>query len=447
LKYEDLYLTTFETPEHDPPHIQILWVSEDKDANLFPSRLPLPLLRDPIQRFRGGRVQKAYGYPICWSQPNFEWYPYLPAVVTFNYPIFRLMSTDPTIIHGPSGYKLSDDDISLWRNVEYVISTAIRALQTDRLLPLGHQEPRPPSEYGYTRVYSQEKFSRKAVMKSLNAFQRLLAYCSYSLAGRCCSPDPLKPAGNIEEVFSLVYQQLDQSSSGVHILAKDLYWTLHEIYSTRNFTGIVVAYSEQYNFPAVNSMYHHRVPVYISWPFNRNPYLKFDQSFYIRRWLPLLSMVQKFEQPPHPSGPLNNPPNPTPLSSITYKQTYDTPMDYVNKRCKEIPDELARSPNKQSMQDRLRSAQKITSIGKASYYTFEQVTVVSQTGEMKERWVRKLLTRHEALEHFEDVDNAELWYDHLFRFPFSFLSNLVGLTASRINGTIPTRSPLGKADT
>jgi hypothetical protein len=63
------------------------------------------------------------------------------------------------------------------------------------------------------------------------------------------------------------------------------------------------------------------------------------------------------------------------------------------------------------MQDRLQSAQKFTSIGSASYYTFEQVAVADErAGELKERWIRKLLTRHEALEHFQYVDNAELWY-------------------------------------
>lgn len=122
-----------------------------------------------------------HGYPICWAQSNDEWHPYLPAMFSFSYPIFRGMSTDPLIIHDKSGYRLTDEEISLWRNVEYVIWTSALALQNGLCFPLEQQVPFPPSKYGYAQRHSQERFARKCALKSLHAFQRLLAYCSYLL--------------------------------------------------------------------------------------------------------------------------------------------------------------------------------------------------------------------------------------------------------------------------
>lgn len=131
-----------------------------------------------------------------------------------------------------------------WRNVEYVMHESIKALQAGRLLSLEHKEPLPPSAYGYTRGHSSERFAKKSVIKSLNAFQRLLAYCSYALASCHWRGDRLHTRlDDFQSTFSVVYKNLPGSA---HILAKRLFQTLWEVYTSSNFTGIVVRW-ERYD--------------------------------------------------------------------------------------------------------------------------------------------------------------------------------------------------------
>jgi hypothetical protein len=343
------------------------------------------------------------------------------------------MSTDPLLIHDASGYKLTDEDMSMWKNVEYIICTAIDALQAGRNLPLEHQEPLPPSRYGYTRSHSQEKFAKKSVLKSLNAFQRLLAYCSYSLAGRnWTGPGSELPLSDLQSTFSVVYAKLDTAAPSVHIMAKNLFSTLSDMYNYRNFTGVVLRWDQPYDFPAIHAMYHHNVPVYVTWPDRlQNPYISLHQSHYLKRWLPSPPLFEALEQTPHLPAPVNDSPNTRIHLSVQYKETYESPMEYVNMRLQQIPTQLDRSPNKQRMLDRLRSAQKFTSIGSAKYYCFEQVAVVDQqTGESKERWVRRLLTKHEAVVDFECTDNEQLWYGSSVSSHFCLLNGRLGLIVS-----------------
>lgn len=42
-KYDDIYVTMFKKPEHDPHASQTVQLSGDQDDNLFPSQLSLPL--------------------------------------------------------------------------------------------------------------------------------------------------------------------------------------------------------------------------------------------------------------------------------------------------------------------------------------------------------------------------------------------------------------------
>lgn len=395
-RYQEYYISTFEDSAHDPHFISTVSVSRDKDDNLFPSRLSPPLQRDPIQRHVEGPVRKAYGYPICWSEFNFEWYPYLPAVVNFNYPVFKLMSTDPLILHKSDGYGLTDREICQWRNVEYVMLASIQALQAGCNLSLEHQEPLPPSAYGYTRGHSSEKFAKRSAMKSLNAFQRLLAYCSYTLASHHWRGDRLaNPSYNFGSTFSVVYRDLQGSA---HILAKRLLQTLWEIHSSSNFTGIVVRW-ERYDFPAVAAMFLHHVPVYVTWTADKkNPYSHLFQFYYIKPWLPHEVMLDTLKQ---------NPPHlPEQRSEI-----YNHPMDYVTQRLLKIPAQFDQSAKKRSMRNRLRSALSYKSIGRAKYFKFEQVTYTNEQGQPKEGWTRKQLTSHYAIEDFQNVANSELWYE------------------------------------
>ena len=442
-KHENFYLTTFEEAGYDPVIIQT--VSIDPSDNLFPSKLPLPLQRDPIRRLQKAPIRKAYGYPICWCKLNFEWYPYLPAVVSFKYPIFRGMSTDPPLIHDRLGYKLSDEDISRWKNVEHVMTMAVLALQAGRTFPPEHEQPPLPSEYGYTRGHSQEKFAKKSVMKSLNAFQQLLAYCSYSLAGRHWSRSTQAIlSSRLESTFSIVYAQLDSNMSSVHILAKDLFWTLSEMHTTRNFTGTVVRWTDGCDLATLNIMRSHDVPVYVAWPppfMNgiTNPYKSMPQSYYLNSWTP--TQVNFSRQTPHPPEPVDDPSNHSLPSTAKYQTTYDDPMDYIKLRLRDIPDELTCSRNKQAMVDRGRSAQEFRSMGSAKFYKFEQTTVVDKrTGEENACWIRELLTKHYAQEVFQSCDNSELWYERCF-LPFPFFNNHVGSTVFAMSGIFANCSP------
>ena len=326
------------------------------------------------------------------------------------------MSTNPLLVHDSSGYKMTDEDISLWRNVEHVMTTAFLALQAGRTFPLEHEQPPPPSHYGYTRAHSQEKFAKNSVMKSLNAFQRLLAYCSYSLAGRhWSSSTPEIVHSGLESTFSIVYTRLDPNMRSAHVVVKDLFWTLSEIHTTQNFTGIVVRWTKQYDFPALHSMRMHKVPVYVAWPTLvsdqiPNPYQSLHQGYYTTPWIPSPQLADSFRQALHSPEPVDPLPNLSLPSTAKSQRTYDDPMDYIKLRLEKIPTELHDSPNKQTMLDRDRSAKSFKSLGSAKFYKFEESTVVNeQTGERRVSWIRELLTKHYAQEEFQSCDNSELW--------------------------------------
>jgi len=113
-------------PSLDPTEVSFL-DDDPHDGNLYPKRLTLPLHQDPIsESARGVPGRPRYGYPLCWSRPGFEWCPYLPAVASFHYPIFRGM-TSAKIVRAETGWKLRDEDIFLWSSVEFVMLRAIEA--------------------------------------------------------------------------------------------------------------------------------------------------------------------------------------------------------------------------------------------------------------------------------------------------------------------------------
>jgi hypothetical protein len=196
--------------------------------------------------------KKQYGYPICWSKEGFEWYPYLPAVVRFHYPIFRGMSANPEITYDGSGFRLEDQEISLWMNIEHVMTTTCEVLQAGRIYSLEHFTPQPPSEYGYVQRHSQHKFAKKSMIKSRNAFQRLLAYCSFAAAAhRNTGPVSNHLPSSHSDAISTVYQKIGSNLPNVHILIKNLFLTIDEMRQSGNFTGVVINYAEKYHYPAV----------------------------------------------------------------------------------------------------------------------------------------------------------------------------------------------------
>lgn len=422
-KHESVLLSTFETDRsRDPRRIHTIPVSDDADDNLFPSKLEGPShsgLPSAKQTPGGGR----YGYPICWSKRGYEWYPYLPAVVNSRHPIFRGMRFPPDIIHDGSGYRLKDDEMSTWQNVEYVMDVVAKLLGSRQLVSLDHRIPHPPSRYGYTRVHTQERFARKSAIKSLNAFHRLLAYCSYCMSGVVWRESVAESRGFYAGYSDAdLYKGLDEAESNLHILAKNLLSSLRDIANSRNFTGIVVNYAEDYDYRAVEHMISCGVPVYVSWPSpNSNAYARVYQRQVIKDFRPTPEQFAAWESRiPHPEAPLVPTLN-TPTTHCGFLptteplETYAHPLDYVKLRLQNIPAELDGSPNKQAMVDRLRSASRLVRLGSAKYFQFEAVTIIdADTGLEKTRWVREELTRHYARIGFECAYDNHLWYGPLF---------------------------------
>lgn len=310
----------------------------------------------------------------------------------------------------------------MWQNVEYVMVAASDALTHGQLFSLDHAIPLPPSKYGYTRSHTQEKFAKKCVMKSLNAFQRLLGYCSFASAG-----GTLENLGGDSKKFytdfwvSDLYKKLDAKNPDVHILTKLLVSTLWTITKARNYSGVVINYAEAYDYFAVEKMYSFGVPIYVSWPGpGPNPYRSFRQHHYLEPYFPTDEQLKTLETPPSTPTPVAQ------TSTIRYgvhppaktPKAYDHPLDYVKRRIQEIPGELARSPHRQAMLDRLASALKLVRMGSAKYFRFESTTVFDErTGGQKVCWVREELTKHYAKEDFQSAESRNLWYAFC---PFSF---------------------------
>lgn len=320
-KHGSVFLSTFQkNPAKDPETIYKVDVGEDKDNNLFPSQLPL--LPDDGQSASGEPrpPRKRYGYPICWSQTGYEWYPYLPAVLDFQYPIFRGMSHSPEIVHDGSGYSLNEQQMLMWKNVEFVMVTVSNALSSGQIVSLEFQRPHFPSEYGYTRSHTQLKFAKKALTKSLNAFQRLLGFCAFSMNTNPTSA-PLGPYGRFysDSWVSELYKMLKFNDPDVHILAKLLLCTLWRMRVSGNYTGIVVGYNTQYDYPTVRMMFHADVPVYVAWPGpGVNPYARFRQHHALEDFVPTAKQFEALERPPIPE---HHGVDPSPKGSQAYDRS------------------------------------------------------------------------------------------------------------------------------
>lgn len=326
------------------------------------------------------------------------------------------MSRKPNIIHGSTGYRLDDEQMALWQNVEHVMLTVSKAAGSGQLVSLDHREPESPSKYGYTRGHATPKYAQRCASKSLNAFQRLLGYCAYSMAGYL-STEPLGPdfAFYSDRQISHFYQKLDPKNPDVHILAKLLFSSLWKMRRSHNHTGVVVAYEDDYDYAAVGRMLGQNVPVYVAWPGpGINPYMRFRRHHLLKDFIPQPEHLKALESPPtlQPAAVSSRPAvnyGVPPTAKVT--RTYDHPLDYVTERLEKIKGQLEQSPDKQRMLDRLASASKRPSLGKAAFFRFDSITVVDeQTGQKKVCWTRNSLSKSEAREYFDDDHRSNLWY-------------------------------------
>ena len=194
-----------------------------------------------------------------------------PVVLSFHYPIFWGITSAKLIFTG-SGWSLRDEDIRLWASVEFIMLKLIEAIAPTQLAPLGHVEPSSPEKFGYKRLHQAKYFTLKAKTTSLNAFQQMLVYCSYSVAGV-----PKPQLGSVwEECRSLLlhpeklnhvfnYIGAGAPNTEIHVLVKFLWVTLGEIHRASNLVSIVVHHHKGYDYPSVRAMHQYGVPVYISW--------------------------------------------------------------------------------------------------------------------------------------------------------------------------------------
>jgi len=183
--------------------------------------------------------------------------------------------------------------------------------------------PHWPQVFGYQKLHAAERFAVKAKTASLNAFQRMLAYCSYVVA----NATTLEVGSPPEQSQSFLFgpERVDHlfknvggggSDTAAHVLVKFLWATLSEIQRTSNFAGIAIHNQKPYDYPTVRAMRRHGVPVYICWDgaLKLKSYSRHNQHHILNDWAPSPDDFRALEQPPpsianQPQTPVPRPPS------------------------------------------------------------------------------------------------------------------------------------------
>lgn len=382
--------TDFNHPKYDVLHDQLL---------------SPPLQRNPIPTdFRPGSASQIRGYPIRWSETEMMWLPYLPAVTSYHYPIFRNVNRSPKLIARGSGDWVIDPDVvAHWSNIEHVIRLLINQLK-DGAFTCKHKCPYFPSSYGYRGPFRKRKDVKSAVSSALLSFHHMLAYCSYLIAStgdlqfgrsehKALYHDPERVGKLIENLVS--------DGTEVHILLKLLWATLGEIFRCRNFVGVVVTYTRAYDCYAVRDMWSYGVPIYIRWSnhLRLDSYCNFLGNEKLRQWYPSKDpfAVQPRNSPnPHPSIPSSQQPLPPPPP----REHADLdPWQYVAMRKAKI-DSTSHKPS--SWSDRQRAAQSFKQPGRSGAMVF-QFVLTDKT------WTRIQLSRWESKGIWDGFSPRHLW--------------------------------------
>ena len=327
----------------------------------------------------------------------------------------------------------------------------IEAVAPGQLAPLDHVKPSPPEKFGYKRLHRAKYFALKAKTASLNAFQRMLAYCSYSVAG---APEP--QLGSVrEECRSLllhpeklnhVFNHIGAGAPNteIHVLVKFLWATLGEIRRASNFVGIVVHHHKGYDYPSVRAMYRYGVPVYVSWDvaLRVKSYSSYSQHHLLDPWLPSGEAVKALGRPlppPFTTDPIQTPaPTPsTPSPPLKSTNRFLDPMDYVRGRKLDIEAKLSRADRKQSMMDRQISAMKFGARSERGPPVFEferKEEIDRSTGRKMVYWERVRLDSDPASTTYELASSRQLWCV-VFSLLFSLLNSRSGTTVTLTSGT------------
>lgn len=331
------------------------------------------------------------------------------------------------IISTGSGWKLRDEDILLWTSVEYVMLELIKAVTPGQLASLEHVTPSLPEKFGYKRLHRLEKFAMRAKTSSLNAFQRLLGYCSYAVASastpaidslreecRVLLSEPEK-AGSIFEKI-----RAGAPNTEIHVLVKFLSATLGEIRRTSNFAGILMHHRKAYDYPPVRTMHRYGVPVYVCWDnaLKLQTYSRYNQHHILNDWAPTLEAFRDVESPPLPTTQTSDPPQLSAQTKYGFPppgmptQVFLDPMDYVRQRKIDIQMKLSTSDRKESMRSRQASAMKFGARGRngPAVYEFERKEEIDQgTGQKIICWERRRLDKEAASTAYECASRSQLW--------------------------------------
>ena len=408
-------------PECYPTAVRTTDLGNVKYDILFPSLLPLPLRWNPVpSESRPAPADAIRGFPIRWSVTELVWLPYLPAVVTYHYPIFRNMDRSPRVVEVEGGFGLDRSAIDHWSNIESIVRTTIEKLRTDAFTSR-HRPPPYPSSYGYRQTFRTRKRAKDIIKLSIPAFHHMLAYCSYVIAStsalhfsqeghRSLYENPAEVASVFEKITS------SDKQDGSHTLLKLLWSTLGEIHQARNFSGVVVTCDRPYDCQSVQDMHRYGVPVFIRWS-NRlrfQTYATFPNNTILMQWRPPAGSFAILDQPQsptssHPVTPsVRQLPPPPPVNSLDkYADGY--PWQYVEGRKAAI---ASVSDKPRSWLDRENSAKSFREPGRsgAFVYQFNLIGAVEEgTGKNIQKWERVVLTRAEAQLLWSDIDPRNLW--------------------------------------
>jgi hypothetical protein len=451
-------ISTFERdPACDPTAIETV-DPNNKDLKytvIFSKILPLPVRRNPIPlESRPAPAEALRGFPICWFVPELAWLPYLPAVVTYHYPIFRNMNRSPDVVAAGegfaanpsvSGFVLDPTVVLQWSNVESAMQKMIRELETQ-----GGVDPRrgsffPPSSYGYRKTFPRREMAKASISSSLHAFHHMLAYCSYMIAHvtslRFSQYQHKTLCENPTEVDSILEKIVpDDDLDDSHVLLKLIWSTLGEIRCTRNFVGAAVAYGRPFDCQLVQGMYKYGVPVFVRWSTETcsGTYRGFPHSEVLDRWCPFGSFQREvldpwcpsgsfaiLDQPPASSNPPNTSPAQQPLSfpprvAALNPRLYRYPLEYVKARKAEIEFVF---PIPQSWPRRQARQHWFYGPGRHSGFVFQFsfVNAVEQsTGNRVTKWERTQLTRSATLLLWDEIHPRNLWYGRPLSHRFLF---------------------------
>jgi len=398
-------------------------------GNLWPVEVDLSRRHDPIpESARGNPGQPRYGYPLCWSRTNFEWYPYLPAVSSFHYPIFRGLRS-AKIVSTDLRWKLRDEDILLWSSIEFVMLKTIRVLGAGQLTSLEHVTPDWPESFGYKRSHSTEKFALRSKMACLNAFQRMLAYVSYTISEVSDSKFRALPyqyrtfLSNphwVDDIFKKVTE--DSPNSDVHVLLKFLFASVGEILRTSNFVGVVVSYHKEYHYPSILAMRKSGVPIYVRWheTLKLDSYSRFHQHHMLKDWAPDLDAFSILNQPSSTTHDLQAPDPPS-----FPPNTFLDPMDYVRRRTADIQLKLTQPDRAQAMKNRQKAAMRFgtRSYRGADVYELQRKEQIDpKTRQQTVHWERRRLDRIDAQRTYDMASPSQLWHALFFFTPFLSLT-------------------------